>query len=227
MLPLTAAELPLGILLLLACYFVVQRSLGAEHQPVTVLLGLLLGFAAMGVATLLEVWLGLRLPGGPLTVPEGLGLGLVVAIPTVALNALLILWRATPLDAGHAGSAAGSGFALARLMSFAVSGMQIHLVTLEEVLLGVPFVLLSMLMAYSVSLALALGRDRHRLALAAVLAALLLTLNLTADRVLMLMFGAFVAYEVVAILLAAGIIVLVLRAYREARPSAEPIDALL
>ncbi len=221
MLRLAVAELPTGIVLLLACYIVVQHALGAKHQPVTILLGLLLGFAATGVTALLDVWLGLGTLGS-VTLLEAIGLGLAVALPSVALNAILILLRAAPLDARDAGSAAGCGFALANVVLFAIGGMQVNLVTFTEVLRALPFLLLSLLMAYAVSLLLAVGRDRHRLATSAILALLLLTLNLTTDRLLLFRLDAFAVYEAVALLLAAGIIVLVVRLYRGTRPSARP-----
>ena len=213
MLPLTAAQLPLGLLLLLAIFWVVQRALRVSYEPRDTLLGLVLAGAAVGFTYLLTLWIGLDTAP---TAPEGLEavlLGLLGGIPAVGLNALLIVWRAGPVDARGTASAAGYGFALANIVSGAISSAHIRLIAFSMVWHLTPMLLLSILVPVLVSLSLGFGRDHHRLALYAVLAVLLLTLNEWADRTLLLT-SSFVAYEVVAVLLAAGLLALVVRAYQ-------------
>ncbi len=213
MLPLTAAQLPLGLLLLLAISWLVQRALGVPYEPRDTLLGLVLAGAALGFTYLLTLWIGLD--AAP-TAPEGIEavlLGLLGGIPAVGLNALLIVGRAGPIDARGPASAAGYGFALANIVSGAISSAHIQLIAFSIVGRLAPMLLLSILLPVLVSLSLGFGRDQHRLALYAVLAVLLLTLNEWADRTLLLT-PSFGIYEVVAVLLAAGLLALVVRAYQ-------------
>lgn len=222
--PLIAVQLPIGILLLLACYAVVRRYLASESQPVDIVLGLLAGWAAIAVTSLLVAWLGLQQPPGPLYSTQSILLVLFEQVPYVGLNALLISWRAKPSDARDAGSAVGYGLALANLTLLGTAGANIHLLTLVEVLRSMPMLLLSILLPVAVSLALALARDRKRLALNLVAIVLLVALNSWADGTLLLT-GAFVAYEISAIALAVAWFVLVVRAYRgTGNPPTPPIS---
>ncbi len=128
-----------------------------------------------------------------------------MVIPYVSLNALAIHWRRAHGDARAATMSLGLGLALASLMQLLLSGFDVRLLVFAEVLRAVAPLLLAVFVPMAISLLLAVGDRRHRLPMYAVASALLLTLNLSADRTLLLT-RAFSAYETAAVILAAGLL---------------------
>jgi len=93
MLPPAAVQLPVGLLLLAACYAVLRRALGASVQALDLLLGLILAWISTEVTSLLTVWSGLQAAPSPLGTTQAVALGLLMVIPYVSLNALAMRGR--------------------------------------------------------------------------------------------------------------------------------------
>lgn len=210
MVPLLAFQLPLALLVLIACYAALQRYLGVDARFGDVLIGVVVAGASTLITSHVTRLLGLGFV--PRHSLQNIKLGLSSAIPLVGLDALAIWWLAKPRGARAAGSGLGLGLAIANVVLLALTGAAIRPSDFFGVLLILAPTLLAVLIPATLSLGLALGRDRGRLPVYAVLGVVLLTFNFWLDGTI-LPGAAFIVYEILAVLVSTGLLALVLRAF--------------